>query len=193
MNSFKEENYEKKYKDLELKGEYFEKKKFIKCKFINCFFEKTNFIACKFNECIFDKCIIIDCGFSQTVFDEVEFRGSKVFTINFSEIRDFHTKIKFVSSKVHYCTFTDKELIEFRVENSELYECDFINCKLEKSIWLEISLERVNFLRCIFKNADLSSSKNYLINAKENYLNKTKFSYPEISNSLDLIGVSLLD
>ena len=188
---FKEENIEKEFRGLDLGDDIFQGKRFLNCKFFKCNFSETKFINCRFSECVFENCTLLNLDISQSVFDDVVFIQTKLLGLNWSEIRNFHTKLKFEKSKIQYSTVQDLEFLEFQAIESTFFEMDFINCKLEKSVWSKTDLKRTNFVRCNLKNADFATARNYIISAKENYLNNTKFTYPEVKESLGELGMEV--
>ena len=77
-----------------------------------------------------------------------------------------------------------------KIINCEAKEVDFIETDLTGGVFTGTDFEGSRFFKTNLTNADFKGARNYMIDARNNTLKKTKFSLPEalsLLNGLDII------
>jgi len=192
MNLENKEEYENQtFKDLHLVTEMVKDKQFTNCTFTYCNFSETQFHNCIFICCTFDHCTCVKAAFPNSKFDEVIFISSKVTGIDWTTIRNFHTKMTFEKSILDYSVFTGLDLKDMSIKQSKARDVDFSDCDLTESDFSETDLGRSVFLRTNLTKANFTNAIQYYFSPKENRLNKTKFSFPDVPVILEEIGIEI--
>lgn len=162
---------------------------FEECNFTNCRFLDCEFVKCAFKYCMFDNCLISALMPVDTRFIEVTFKNSKVIGIDWTKSLSI-TRISFNNCQLNYSNFRFLKLPKTKIINSEVKEADFTEALLTESDFSGSDLEGSIFFKSDLMKSDFSSAKNYYIDARNNTINKAKFSLPEaisLLNSLDII------
>jgi uncharacterized protein YjbI with pentapeptide repeats len=72
----------------------------------------------------------------------------------------------------------------------EVKDADFAEADLSNGDFKNTDFEKTRFFKTNLSGADFKGARNYSIDARNNTLKKTRFSYPEVLtllNSLDII------
>ena len=75
--------------------------------------------------------------------------------------------------------------------NSLIKDSGFEECNLEKALFDNCDLELTAFINNNLKKANFETSKNYLIDPKQNDLSKAQFSLPEALSFLSLLPIEI--
>lgn len=187
MKYFSEEQYENQtFKELTIISGEVNNVEFTDCVFTHCKFTETAFNSCRFRDCEFDHCDLSLVKVSQTVFSSVLFRDSKIVGVDWTLASWSNRKafqlikpISFLDCVLNYSVFIGLSLKEVQIERCIAKEVDFSDASLIKSSFKGTDLEAA-----IFRNTDLTESNfvaahNYFISPQLNNLKGAKFSLPE--------------
>jgi fluoroquinolone resistance protein len=162
----------------------FEECEFNKCSFVNCVFDGSKFLDCKFVEC---RLSAIKPSHSR--FMETKFLTSQVIGCDWTKA-DAIEGLEFTDCKLNYSNFRLLKPPRLKMLNCEAKEVDFIETDLTGGVFTGTDFENSRFFKTNLTNADFKGAKNYMIDARNNTLKKTKFSMPEVMsllNGLDII------
>jgi len=186
---FDENDYwEEEFKDLrekEFDSIYFDNCTFNKCDFSNALMHK-----CKFTECTFINCDISLANLKSCTFNDVKFEKSKLIGISWSSC-DEPFNVSFDLCNISQNSFHLLDLRQIKFINSLIKDSGFEECNLERSIFDKCDLEFTTFVNNNLKKADFRTSRNYLIDPKQNDLTKAQFSLPEALSFLTLLPIEI--
>ena len=173
------------YDDKNLDSIYFDN-----CTFIKCDFSKAIFYNCKFTECTF-----IDSDLSLSIlkastFNDVSFENSKLLGISWSNCTE-PFNVQFDSCNISQNSFHLLDLRQMKFINSLIRDTGFEECNLEAAIFDKCNLEQTVFVKNNLKKANFETSKNYLIDPKQNNIEKAIFSLPEALSFLSLLPIKI--
>lgn len=174
--------------------EYSDKKmdyiSFDDCTFIKCDFSKTVFSSCKFIECTFIDCDLSLSTLKSCVFNDITFKKSRLIGISWSNSQEpFH--VNFDSCNISQNSFHRMDLRKMKFVNTLIKDTGFEECNLENALFDNCDLELTIFSNNNLKKSDFSTSKNYLINPKQNDLENAEFSLPEALSFLSLLPIKI--
>ncbi len=165
------------------KGEY-ENCIFKGCDFSNGYLDNQNFMECQFLDCN-----LSNANLANTIFKEVCFEHCKMMGLKFEECNDF-----FMNFDFHDCTldlssfygltlkgqkFQDCKLLQVDFTEADLTASNFDNCNLDKAIFAQTNLEKVDF----------RTAYNYTIDPEQNRLKKAQFSKEGVLGLLKKYGI----
>jgi uncharacterized protein YjbI with pentapeptide repeats len=146
------------------------------CKFISCDFSNASFVGITFVDCHFDTCNLLLADLGNTGLQNIRFKHCKISGVNFGKANDFLFEVHFEDCILDNAVFYKKKnkkaiytvcsMIETDLTEADLSDCKFINCNLKNAF----------FNRTVLKNADLSTSFNFIIDPDDNIIKKAKFS-----------------
>ncbi len=173
------------YKEKKLDSIYFDN-----CTFIKCDFSKASFYSCKFTECTFINCDLSLSILNSCTFNDVNFENSKLLGLSWSNcVEPFD--VKFDSCNISQNSFHLLDLRQMKFINSLIRDTGFEECNLEKSLFDMCNLEQTVFINNNLKKSNFETSKNYLIDPKQNDLEKAQFSLPEALSFLSLLPIKI--
>lgn len=183
-NDYWEEEFNE-YKDKSLDAIYFDN-----CTFIKCDFSKAIFYNCKFTECTFINCDLSLASLKSSTFNDVTFKSSKLLGISWSDCQE-PFDVTFDSSNLSQNSFHMLDLRQMKFINSLIKDTGFEECNLEKALFDKCDLELTSFIKNNLKKANFETSKNYLIDPKQNDIQKAQFSLPEALSFLSLLPIKI--
>jgi uncharacterized protein YjbI with pentapeptide repeats len=173
------------YSDKDLDTIYFDN-----CTFIKCDFSKSYFYSCKFTECTFINCDLSLTILKNCTLNDVSFENSKLLGISWSNcIEPFD--INFDSCNISQNSFHLLDLRQMKFKNSLINDTGFEECNLERALFDNCNLEQTVFINNNLKKANFETSKNYLIDPKQNDIQKAQFSLPEALSFLSLLPIKI--
>jgi len=89
------------------------------------------------------------------------------------------------------CTFSNLKLQKTIFENCQINECDFVETDLTQASFENSEFKDTRFQNANLKFASFKKAKNYRINPSNNFLKKTKFSFPEVIHLLDSFDIEI--
>ena len=173
------------YSDKNLDGIYFDN-----CTFIKCNFSKSTIYKCKFTECTFINCDLSLSTLNSSTFNDVTFENSKLLGLSWSKC-DEPFEVKFDSCNLSQNSFHMLDLRGIKFKNSLIKDSGFEECNLEKSTFDNCDLELTAFINNNLKKANFETSRNYLIDPKQNDIEKAQFSLPEALSFLSLLPIKI--
>jgi len=154
----------------------FSSRQFENCKFVNCDMSNANLGGILFIDCVFEDCNLSLANVSNTGLQNIRFKHCKLSGVDFSKSLDFLMQMRFDScvldnavffrKKNKKAVFKDCSMIETDLTEADLTDCKFDNCNMQRTF----------FDQTILKNADLSTSFNFIIDPDNNSIKKAKFS-----------------
>ena len=183
-NDYWEEEFTE-YDDKDLDAIYFDN-----CTFIKCDFSKSYFDNCKFTECTFINCDLSLVTLKSCTFNDVTFEGSKLLGISWSNCQ-VPFEVKFDSCNISQNSFHLLDLRYMKFINSLIRDTGFEECNLEKALFDKCNLEQTVFINNNLKKSNFETSKNYLIDPKQNDIQKAQFSLPEALSFLSLLPIKI--
>jgi len=154
----------------------FSSRQFENCKFVNCDLGSANLGGILFIDCVFEDCNLSLANMSGTGLQHIRFKHCKLSGLNFSRSLDFLMEMHFdncildnaifFKKKNKKAIFKDCSMIETDLTEADLSDCKFDNCNMQRTF----------FDQTILKNADLSTSYNFIIDPDHNDIKNAKFS-----------------
>ncbi len=173
------------YDDKNLDSIYFDD-----CTFIKCDFSKSNIYNCKFTECTFINCDLSLASLINSVFNDVSFENSKLIGLSWSKC-DEPFDVKFDSCNISQNSFHLMDLRQMKFINSLIKDTGFEECNLERALFDNCDLELSVFINNNLQKANFETSKNYLIDPKQNDIKNAQFSLPEALSFLSLLPIKV--
>lgn len=183
-NDYWEEEFTE-YNDKDLDAIYFDN-----CTFIKCDFSKSQMYKCKFTECTFINCDLSLASLKASTFNDVTFENSKLLGVSWSSC-DEPFDVFFDSCNISQNSFHLMDLRQMKFRNSLIKDTGFEECNLEKAVFDNCDLELTSFINNNLKKANFETSKNYLIDPKQNDIEKAQFSLPEALSFLSLLPIKI--
>ena len=149
---------------------------FESCSFINCDLSYANLSKLVFTECKFEGCNLSLVGLLDTGLQDIQFKDCKLSGADFSKSQDFLFAVNFDSCILDNAVFYKKKNKGAKFIDCSLVETDFTEADLSNVKFDNCNLNRAFFDRTMLKNADLSTSYNFIIDADKNDIKKAKFS-----------------
>ena len=163
---------------------------FDNCTFVKCDFSKSYMRGCKFTECTFVKCDLSLSSLINCVFNDVTFENSKLIGISWSKCEE-PFEVKFDLCNISQNSFHLLDLRQIEFKNSLIKDTGFEECNLEKALFDNCDLELSVFLNNNLQKVNFETSKNYLIDPKQNNIKNAQFSLPEALSFLSLIPIKI--
>jgi fluoroquinolone resistance protein len=165
------------------------KNTFENCRFINCDFSYADFSKQVFVDCQFDGCNLSLVKLTETGLQDIKFKDCKLSGADFSKSRDFLFAVNFESCILDNVIFYKKKNKGAKFLDCSMVETDFTEADLTDATFGNCNLNRAFFDRTILKNADLSSSYNFIIDPDNNDIKKAKFSAQGLPGLLVKYGI----
>jgi uncharacterized protein YjbI with pentapeptide repeats len=166
---------------------------FTNCTFRGCDFSNESFGQAELTDCTFVSCNLSMVTFGNTVLNNVKFNDCKVMGVDFSKCSKFLFSVSFEKCVLNYSVFLKNDLKNTIFKRCILQETSFIETNLNSAKFLDCDLTRATFDRANLEKADLSTSRNYIINPEINKLKKTKFSMPDVLGLLSNLDIIITD
>lgn len=184
LNDYWEDEFSE-YNDKKLDSIYFDN-----CTFIKCDFSKGIFTDCKFTECTFINCDLSLVKLKSCTFNDVTFENSKLLGISWSTCEE-PFDVKFDLCNISQNSFHLLDLRQMKFINSLIRDTGFEECNLERALFDKCNLEQTVFISNNLQKANFETSKNYLIDPKQNDIEKAQFSLPEALSFLSLLPIKI--
>ena len=173
------------YNDKKLNSIHFDN-----CTFVKCNFSKSIFNNCKFIECSFVDCDLSLSTLKSCTFNDVSFKNSRLIGISWSNCEEPFS-VSFDSCNISQNSFHLLNLRQIKFINSLIKDTGFEQCDLESALFDDCDLELTSFINNNLKKANFETSKNYLIDPKQNTIEKAQFSLPEALSFLTLLPIKI--
>lgn len=190
-----DENYfeNQKFENLKLNGEIFRDFRFIDCTFTNCTFENCKLAWSRFTDCKFQKCAVISPDSEESCIQLAEFTDCSLVGINWNSLTPkgrFSDPIRMLQNcRMKYNTFSGNAFRKFDFSGNQIVDSMFSECELPESSFQGCRLEGTEFFRCDVRKADFRDASGYQIDVMTNKLKGARFSFPEVINLLNGLGI----
>jgi uncharacterized protein YjbI with pentapeptide repeats len=159
-------------------------KEFYDCTFVECALSSAVLRKCRFVNCTFRACDLSLVKVTGSSFRETVFENSKVIGVNWTEAawgpkKGFMNSIHFIDCVLNHSTFIGLSLPKIKISRCVAKDVDFSEADLSHADFTGTDLTDTRFAHTNLTEADFTGAKHYSINAALNTLKKTKFSLPE--------------
>jgi len=165
------------------------------CTFINCLFEdsfisESLFMDCQFISCTVKSLTIKDCRMRGCAFIECNLIG-----INWDDFitgcGDYEAPIeRFEKCLARYNSFSNLSLVKIDFKESTIEESSFLRCNCKEADFSGCDLENTQFTECDLTKADFRNAFGWNIGLNVNKIKGAHFSFPEVVNLLNGLGIS---
>ena len=169
------------------------------CTFKNCQFTNSELSTCQFLNCDFINCDLSLVKISNSVFNKTKFDNCNLIGIDWTLAKWMknHRKnrevatMNFVACKLDFSIFMDLD-----ISKSIFDTCSMKDVILDNTISNECKFNNCDFQNATFKDADLRKSDfttacNYNIDVRNNNVKGAKFDLPEALNLLYCLDIDL--
>lgn len=179
------------FSNLNKKNCAFEYSEFVECTFANCQLENLNLKNCKFTDCTYLNSIIINPIFSNCTMTGSSFIDCHLLGINWSQLSaDFIAPINQLQGcQIKYNHFINNNYPRFQFSDNDIIESIFVDCNLSHSNFYRCQLRNTEFLRCNLHKASFQNAYGYNIDISSCQLKEAIFSFPEVTNLLNGLGI----
>ena len=169
---------------------------FHNCVFRNCDLTGAVLRSCKFQDCRFESCNLSLVKLTGSLFSGTSFKDSKLVGINWTEAAwpgiKLSCPVQFLNCLLNDSTFLGLSLGGIRISRCLARETDFRETDLSKA-----DLTHTDFSGALFGNtdltgADLDQARNYAIRISENRVKGAKFSMPEAMALLYCLDIKIV-
>lgn len=184
------------YKDLDINNEMYTDLRFIDCLFEDCKFHTIALDNCEFIDCEFVNCNVVTLKANNTDVRNATVSKSNLIGINWSELLPSSYKYaspiyKMNDSFLKYNTFSQLNLSKIDFKENIFDECMFDECNLSDSKFNDSEFKNTTITNSNLERADFKDALGYYIDIKSNRLKKARFSFPEVSNLLDSLDITI--
>lgn len=134
----------------DLSGLCFSRVKFENCNFTGCSFEKAEFSDVVFISCNFSNCVFHDSFWRRTKIRSSKGTGAK---ITGSSLKD----VAISDCSMEYVNFDDSKLECFLVEDSDMENGNFAQCRCKQVWWNGVRLKNASFFKTPLKGMDFTT------------------------------------
>ena len=149
---------------------------FENCTFLACDFSNANLGGKLFADCRFEDCNLALANVNDTGLQNIRLKHCKLSGVNFTKSRDFLFEMHFENCILDNAVFFKKKNKKAVFRDCSLIETDFTEADLTDVKFENCNLHRAFFERTALKNADFSTSYNFIIDPDNNDIKKAKFS-----------------
>jgi len=168
------------------------KSTFENCWFVNCDFSYADLSKQVFTDCEFEGCNLSLVKLIETGLQDVRFKNCKLSGADFSKSHDFLFAVNFENCILDNAIFYKKKNKSAKFLDCSMVETDFTEADLTDTTFGNCNLNRAFFDRTVLKNADLSSSYNFIIDPDNNDIKKAKFSVQGLPGLLVKYGIRVV-
>lgn len=168
------------------------KSTFENCRFINCNFSYADLSKQVFTDCEFEGCNLSLVKLTETGLQDIRFKDCKLSGADFSKSQDFLFAVNFESCILDNAIFYKKKNKGAKFLDCSMVETDFTEADLTDVIFDNCNLNRAFFDHTILKNAELSTSYNFIIDPDNNEVKKAKFSVQGLPGLLAKYGIRIV-
>lgn len=192
------ENYydNKDFTNLLINSEEYSDIEFECCTFTNCTFEESLLNYASFTECTFTNCNVRNMKFRNCEMHNCEFYSCNLIGINWDDFTNAdRSGLVTPIDKIEKCvfkfnTFAGLGFVKFNFAGSQILESNFLSCNLKEAKFNSCNLTGTAFTECDCSKADFRNSYGWNIPLTTNAVKGAKFSFPEVVNLLNGLGIS---
>ena len=201
MHEFVEDFYEDQvFRKLTLENEDVAAVTFYDCSFTNCNFAESTFRSCTFRGCTFENCDLSLTKVDDSKFINTVFEHSKIIGVNWVNAswgkNDLHQLLKsidFIDCVLNYSIFMGLTLEKMLVKKCIARGVDFSEANLKRADCSFSDFTDSQFRHTDLTETDFRGATNYFIKPDLNTLKKTKFSLPEAMSLLYNLDIEIGD
>lgn len=163
--------------------------------FEDCTFDKISLSGQRLSRCRFFDCELVECDLSlarvtDCAFVRSKFTRCRLTGVNWSDVEKLE-RVSFQGSQLNDTTFIGAKLEVCDFSNVIARRASFRDLSLKACIFRDADLEEAEFVNTDLRQADFRGATGYLINPRENKLEKAKFSLPDAVRLLHGLGITL--
>lgn len=181
------------FRQLNLVGQELCGVEFADCIFENCAFEQCSVQQCRWTDCQFINCEISNIKAEQTNMVDSIFTNCRLMGINWNEWilgKSYLVPVrKFENCQLKYHQFVEMSFRKFDFSHTGITGSMFADCNLSGASFLGCTLDNTEFFRCDLTEADFRDAVGYIIDIETNRLKEARFSFPEVVNLLNGLGI----
>ena len=185
------------FKGLNHKGGVIRSKEFEACMFLKCCFQGGLFQHCAFRDCVFRASDLSFVRFDGCKFANCRFESCDLISIDWTQAA---WPKAWLREPVHYieCALNHSLFIGVSLRGVTMTRCvarnvDFEDCDMTRADCRFTDFTESRFLHTNLTQADFTGATNYVISAAANTLKKTKFSLPEAMALLYSLDIVLTE
>lgn len=180
------------FKDINIQNENIVDVEFIDCTFENCNVENCVIEDCKFTDCSFINCKIANLSSEHNSMMDSSFTKCSLIGINWNTFfgGGYIMPINELSDcQLKYNNFFEMNFDKFIFSKNYITSSMFADCSLVESNFVNCKLDSTEFFRCNLSKSNFKGALGYVIDITNNKLKGAKFSFPEVVNLLNGIGI----
>ncbi len=181
------------FQNLDFTGEELLGVEFVDCSFENCTFEDCTVKSCSFTDCSFVDCRVSNVCFEHTTMGDSIFTHCYLNGINWNLLMFGGSYIipirRMEECELKYNHFLEMNFTRFNFSDNTITASLFADCNLTGSKFLNCKLDGTEFFRCDLSRADFRKAGGYVVDLPTNKLKGARFSFPEVVNLLNSIGI----
>ena len=185
------------FKEHWLERAHFDSNEFQDCTFDRCTLVEATFQGCRFVNCVFRHCDLSlvqvpNCSFAVTRFEDSKVIGVDWTRADWPAAR-LLDPFGFFRCAISHSTFIGLSLPRVQFKDCVAVDVDFRETDLSKADFAGTDLSESLFSHTNLTEADLSSARNYDIDAGRNVLKRARFSLPEAMSLLYGLDIVLTE
>lgn len=180
------------FQDMELTEEILTDLEFVDCLFENCTLEGCKMDRCRFTDCTFIGCSILNLKTERSYMTSCKFAHCDLTGINWGDLMSGGYLIPIEQldhCRLKYNQFVEMNFVKFDFSSSSITASMFADCNLTSGNFSKCDLDRTEFFRCNLSKADFRLASGYQIDTSVNQLKGARFSFPEVVNLLNSLGI----
>lgn len=195
-NSFSELEYQETlFKSNDYRNTIIKSMEFTECKFIKCNFREAQLTQSKFQHCMFADCDFGLSIFKNCSFSAVTFKKCQLVGINWTDTslarKNFIKPVDFIECVLNHSTFMGLSLKKLQMEHCMAHDVDFSETDLSQADCRCTDFSGSRFFHTNLSAADFTGAINYSISVIDNPVKKAKFSLPEAMSLLSGLDIEL--
>lgn len=163
------------------------------CQFIQCNLEGLDLSGYRFTNCLFKDCNLSLVQVHQTAFRSACFDACKILGVHFEDANPFGLEFQFLNCQLDNSSFVGISLKDSRFEHCQLQQVDFTESDLRKIHFIHCDFEGAQLENCQLQETDFRSSYHYTLDPSQNKLKKTRFSQDGLKGLLTQFDLLISD
>ncbi len=191
---FEADNFAETYSNLICSNSKIYNTEFEACTFEGCDFSQTEFKSSIFSECHFKSCDLTLVNIFDTKFSACHFSSCKLIGIDWSRA-DWNGFVKhplvFENSTLQSCSFWGVDMSNWQIIECNATDVDFQEANLTSATLCYSDLSKALFRNTNLTDANLTNSKNFDIDIRQNKLTRAQFNSFEALRLLESLEIIL--
>lgn len=178
-----------KFENIDFNAQPLDKKEYEQCSFVGSLFYGVNIGERVFVDCEFVRCDFSMCAFESSALRGCRFVDCKMVGSNFMNAAKVGFSVEFVNSKLDMSIFVGQSMLRTKFNHCSVVDCDFSEVNLSLSLFEGCDLSGATFSSTNLERVDFRSSYGYSISPNSNRVRGAKFSRFDAIGLLDEFGV----